>query len=80
MNTYAFRFGPDCEGATRDAMSATDAVKHTLSLPGRGYVWLRYRKHWHIVGNYADGRAWNGAYQCVAADPADWEFLAKSAT
>lgn len=52
------------------------AIETAKGLPGVGYVWCRSQSHrWVIIGNYVDGRVYNGQVRIVPATAADWEWF-----
>ena len=60
----------------RDITTALQNIPAT----GSGYIWVLYRKAWHISGNYLDGAAWNGGYaQHVLADACSLSALTRTA-
>jgi len=65
---------------TTSYASLACALKN-IPASGTGYIWARpSARRWVIVGNYAGGRAWNGASaQVVPATAASLEWAARHA-
>lgn len=79
MGKAIFTFGLNFDNPEHKFECTTEsAIAQAKQLPGKGYVWKRFRGHHKIVGNYQNGRAFNGQAQCVDATAGDWDALART--
>lgn len=72
----SFVLGTEFEKGLRLEGSHGLAIETARGLPGVGCVWCLSRgQRWVVIGNYVDGRVYNGRVQIVPARASDWSYF-----